>query len=522
MDSPLDGGHATYGEESNLDWAVEEFITRFHRAIADQNIGDIQRLYVKEFVELSESVFSDQPWPSVAEISHLVNDDNIFILFYNEMYFRHLFTLEKHHDLKARFEAWNNYCDLFQMLLSAESGFNLILPPEWIWDMIDGFVTQFQEFCTYRTNVKALREDEIKVLRNNPAVFATKNVLNYLHALINKSDVKEYMTVEKSLFEGRISAEDIPAKARNLDFMKFLGYYATICILRVHTITGDFYSALRAIELVDLNRKGLYSQVPACHSCLSYHAGFCYLMTRRYGDATRIFNSLFYHLSKLKTPISSAVHFDYVSEVMEKIYCLLALCLSFYNGRIDEQVQKDLAEKYSDEMMALSRGGDDMANVLNSLFKNGSPELVSAASPNYDDPRAGGESDSFRLHSTMFFKEVKQQHLIPVVKSYLKLYSTIELSKLASFLDMDKEELRTQLICLKHRAGPPSWSNAPDANQTSYLPLGDIGFFLENADNGDAMIHVVTPREDKELKRQGDSFLRQIGKLHQVIKGCGA
>ena len=45
---------------------------------------------------------------------------------------------------------------------------------------------------------------------------------------------------------------------------------------------GDYYAALRVLEHIELNKKGLYSQVAACHITIYYYVGFAYLMMRRY------------------------------------------------------------------------------------------------------------------------------------------------------------------------------------------------------------------------------------------------
>ena len=47
-------------------------------------------------------------------------------------------------------------------------------------------------------------------------------------------------------------------------------------------IVGDYHLALKVLENVELNTKGLYSRVPKCQITIYYYVGFCYLMMRRY------------------------------------------------------------------------------------------------------------------------------------------------------------------------------------------------------------------------------------------------
>lgn len=42
----------------------------------------------------------------------------------------------------CRCESWDNYCDLFGLLLT--SNVNMQLPNIWLWDMVDEFLYQFQ------------------------------------------------------------------------------------------------------------------------------------------------------------------------------------------------------------------------------------------------------------------------------------------------------------------------------------------------------------------------------------------
>lgn len=50
--------------------------------------------------------------------------------------------------------------------------------------------------------------------------------------------------------------------------------------------------------------------------------------------------------------------------------------------------------------------------------------------------------DAYRLQLKMFLYEVKQQQLLSGVRSFLKLYSTISVGKLASYMDVDEPTLR--------------------------------------------------------------------------------
>ena len=40
----------------------------------------------------------------------------------------------------------------------------LDLPEQWLWDIIDEFIYQFQSFCVWRSKVKSKSDDELAML----------------------------------------------------------------------------------------------------------------------------------------------------------------------------------------------------------------------------------------------------------------------------------------------------------------------------------------------------------------------
>lgn len=78
------------------------------------------------------------------------------------MYHRHLYA-KCTPDLRQRCESWDNYCDLFGLLL--HSNVNMQLPNQWIWDMVDEFIYQFQSFCQYRSKISQKSPEELELLK---------------------------------------------------------------------------------------------------------------------------------------------------------------------------------------------------------------------------------------------------------------------------------------------------------------------------------------------------------------------
>ena len=55
-------------------------------------------------------------------------------------------------------------------------------------------------------------------------------------------------------------------------------------------------------------------------------------------------------------------------------------------------------------------------------------------------------------------EEVQQQLMLPTIRSYLKLYTTMPLDKMAGFMDMSDEDFRNHLLAFKHKMKNVVWT----------------------------------------------------------------
>ena len=63
---------------------------------------------------------------------------------------------------EQRCESWDNYCELFGVIL--HGNVNMQLPNGWLWDMVDEFVYQFQAFKQYSGKLAGKTPEEIDLL----------------------------------------------------------------------------------------------------------------------------------------------------------------------------------------------------------------------------------------------------------------------------------------------------------------------------------------------------------------------
>lgn len=62
---------------------------------------------------------------------------------------------------------------------------NMQLPNQWLWDMVDEFVYQFQSFCQYRAKMKSKTEQEIALLKQFDQVATVHIECCYIVFLVN-------------------------------------------------------------------------------------------------------------------------------------------------------------------------------------------------------------------------------------------------------------------------------------------------------------------------------------------------
>lgn len=112
----------------------------------------------------------------------------------------------------------------------------------------------------------------------------------------------------------------------------------------------------------------------------------------------------------------------------------------------------------------------DLQEFENS-FVYACPKFLSPYPPPIDSIPDDYSKEAIQHQTAVFMDEVAQQKMLPTIRSYLKLYTTLPLSKLATFMaqnsrglegkrDLDKEmqSLIIHLLCFKHKMKNVVWS----------------------------------------------------------------
>ncbi|KAJ3876048.1 RNA polymerase I-associated factor PAF67-domain-containing protein [Lentinula edodes] len=479
---------------------VKSFIVSFHQAILNRDLPSITMFYTTTFPKLTDRFYSRAEWPEPEIIAPLLSSNNatedqvhIFLVLYRDLYYRHVYS-RLQPNIDDRFHSYENSCELFNYLLNSPSSANdesdepapvdLVLPEQWLWDIIDEFIYQFQVFCSWRSKVKSKTDDELMMLADGTGVWSSYSVLNVLYSLIQKSKINEYIVAlkEEQGKENPRPAEEVAQSISPytaLPLYRTLGYFSVLGLLRVHVLLGDFTLGLKVMDQVGefllggssfgakTNKSSFTAlpTLPATHISTHYYVGFCYMMLRRYPDAIRTFVTVLNFFQRMQRMRNYSGYerkdqYDQIAKTADRTLALYAMCHSLVLPgspftRLDDNITNSAKERYGDQMGRMSRGGSDALVAFEELFLYACPKFINANSPPYDDPEAiasllnadpadaaEGSSpiptDPTHRHLRLFLASAGAQSPLPTLRSFLHLYTSLTTEKLSSFLDLVK------------------------------------------------------------------------------------
>ena len=324
----------------------------------------------------------------------------------------------------------------------------LYLMPEWAFDIMHEFVYQFQGFCQFRTTSSDKRKDEdLAMIRDNKDAWAVDQVMYYLHSLIELSAG---------------IANDATAESGTLAY-KHLGVFAAVALSRLECLLADYTACLEAfdIDLVteQLSDNGIISRVFPAKISLAYHAGIAHLMLNRYKDAINILEDVCTEIQRaVKTnQLQSMVGHDHqqFNKQFDRMLALLAIlikicpsCLISLDGNKDS-IGSLVREKYGSQLQKIESGDEGYED----LFGFACPKFIDPAFPDYSkEIPAGFNQQAHKSQIRHFIDEMDKQRPLRSLHSYMKLYTSIDTSKLASFNGCsDDSELVSQLLSLKNK-----------------------------------------------------------------------
>ncbi|KAH6904297.1 eukaryotic translation initiation factor 3 subunit 6 [Coprinopsis sp. MPI-PUGE-AT-0042] len=512
---------------SQIPDVVKAFIVHFHQAVLNNDLAEITVAYESGWNKYTEKFYAKTEWPEAEIIAPLVNDDPIFLILYRELYYRHVYS-RLQPNIDDRFHSYENSCELFNYLLNSDGPVPLQLPEQWLWDIIDEFIYQYQVFCTWRSKVKSKTDEELLALSEAGPVWSSYSVLNVLYSLMQKSRINEYISAQR---EGKTPEEidAIVGEYGQRPLYRNLGYFSIIGLLRVHVLLGDFTLALKVMDNIELNQKSPFTRVTAAHVATYYYVGFCYIMLRRYPDAIRTFVTILNFIMRMKQYHTRSYQYDQINKTADRMYALFTMCHALSPSRLDDNISNIAKERFNEQYAKMSRGGQEALAAYEELFLYACPKFINANSPPYEDPDAmqsllalvsptealpdgAPQYDSTHRHLSLFLADVAAYSPVPTLRSFVKLYTSLGAKKLANFMDEDEEEMVQEMMVVKQASR--SVSRVPGTEGTGLLDgqmitTSDLNFIID-----ENMVHIA---ESTVGRRYAGWFIKNTERTQKVL-----
>jgi translation initiation factor 3 subunit L len=210
----------------------------------------------------------------------------------------------------VRAESWDNYCQLFDVVLS--SNLNIQLPNSWLWDMVDEFIYQFQSAGQYRGMLDGRAAEDAEALRLT-RVWDSASVLGYLDRLVTRSGIREELSTPAGA-QALFDTEGYVASRSNV--LRMLGYFSLIGLLRVHSVLGDFEAGMRAMApLNPHDRRALFAtKIALATITMFYYSSFAYMVLGRYLDSAKCLGFVLAYIAKVKHHHQGAAQLEVVKK----------------------------------------------------------------------------------------------------------------------------------------------------------------------------------------------------------------
>lgn len=377
-------------------------------------------------------------------------------------------------------------------------------------------------------------EEEIQLLAvEGGQVWSCYSVLNVLYSFIQKSKINEHVAALQRDASPEEIAEII-GEYGSKHLYQMLGYFSIVGLLRVHTLLGDFTLALKVMDNIELSQKAFFTRVTACHVATYYYVGFCYMALRRYPDAARTFISILNFILRMRSYHTRSYQYDQINKTADRMYALFAICNALSPSRLDDNILNIVKERYGEQVAKMAQGEEGLS-AFEELFLYACPKFISANPPPYHDASLLGPYlenpspivEQAQHQLSLFMSDVRNQLAIPTLRSFLRLYTSLDAAKLAGFLDKEEEDVVREMMVMKQASRSVSRAVASDKEKEKdgnggtvhhsngslldgeTISTSDLDFVINQN-----MIHVA---ETTVGRRYAGWFIRNTEHAHRVL-----
>lgn len=363
---------------------------------------------------------------------------------------RHVTTKLKP-QLSHHIASWNNYKKLFELITSPKTE-EFYITTQWIYDITQEFAYQFQGFCQYRSSLSTNNQDSLKLLQANRDAWTLPEVMSLLQKIIRA---------------GQLDKLTGPLALNQATVLQQFAYFATIELARLECLIGDHTSSLQVINRLKIgDRNELYTALPICHFNVYYHLGVCNMLLKRYDEALDVFSEIILYVLRLLKPGASATLRPGVpaqlQRMVDKALSLAAILLVMHpNYPVDDPVREAVEAKFDEKMRRL-RNGD--RSIAADLFESACPKFISPVVPDYNNLGHGVQMGQtvFDHQSSVFIAEVMQHVAFYPLRSFLSMYASVDIDKLARFMETSETDLISLLLAYKSKIAEAKMYNKPN------------------------------------------------------------
>ena len=206
---------------------------------------------------------------------------------------------------------------------------------------------------------------------------------------------------------------------------------------------------------------------------------------------------------------------DQFNKLFDRMVALLAIVTHICpTPLLDDSVASVVREKHSNNLSKIESGEEGYEE----LFVFACPKFVNPAVPDYEEalkpeaPAMPYGHDAYKLQVHHFINEMAAHQTLRKMHSYMCLYTSIGVEKLATFNDMKVEEFEPWLTCFKHKMLQLERSISPegDHNQEKMGTAMDIHYFVAG--------NVVQVDEAEKTRRFENFFMKQIANNDDILR----
>jgi len=416
---------------------VIEFLGQFSNSIREGNLEQIMENYSDRWESVCKLNYRATSWPSAQAINvnlQLTGEyQRLFLCLYKQLYYRHIFQrLEPaeenpHMYVEHYIQSFENFVNLFNIFIkdiwSKSDGelSKIVLPNVWLWDIIHSFVSQCQSFHLWKTklddeNVEPITVEQQRLLKQNSEAWHLLRVFRYLTVFAWCAGI-------------RVRLSPLEYNKPTCDMQRCLGQFSVIGMLRLHTILGDYTTALEVLETIELRTNNAVTSFKTCDLTISYYMAVCYMMKGRFQDALAIVPEVvtkYGTLFETENVQASVTH--QVQTWYKKLKALQHVCRFMC---------------WHDETIALASDEVSSKDWLLEQWEDSKPEYISPKMPDEKDNRNYVKQQQ----RVAFELLVAPRFQLDNIHSALTIYRTCDLETLGN--DISEDNFLTQLLKYK-------------------------------------------------------------------------